>query len=193
MNRFLYSLLFCIILMAVSSLLTAQEYNYARLSLIYGGEIPFHFNSVRRISQGIEIQEGTILGITLVDSAQAGVTLTGFDLQMRAFNGATEILGEVHSLDLDRIRIRADNYLGFGAGFTSDTYQDLSAVWTRLCRYVDPDLIFDNLVWDTHQLSLSYECGKSVSDGGNGSLLGEAADQYRVEIEIELIPIGPGF
>ena len=180
-------------MLAVSPFLTAQEWNYARLSLIYGAEIPFNFNSVRRISEGIEIQEGTILGITLVDSAQAGHTLTGFDLQMRAFNGATEIMGEVHSLDLDRIRIRADNYLGFGAGFTTDTYQDLSAAWTRLCQYIDPDLVFDDLTWDTHQLSLSFECGKPVSDGGNGSLLGEAADQYRVEIEIELIPTGPGF
>ena len=173
--------------------LSGQEWNYARLSLIYGGEIPFYFNSVKRISEGMEIQEGTILGITLVDSAQVGHTLTGFDLQMRAFNGATEIMGEVHSLELNRIRISADNYLGFGAGFSTDGYQDLSAAWTRLCQYTDPDLVFDDLAWDTHQLGISYECGKPVSEGGNGSLLGEPADFYRVEIEIELIPTGPGF
>ena len=128
-----------------------------------------------------------------MDSAQAGHTLTGFDLQMRAFNGATEIRGEVHSLDLNRIQVKADNYLGFGAGFTTNNYLDLSAAWTTLCSYTDPDLVFDNLDWDSHQIGISYQCGMPVAADGTGSLLGEAADVYRVEIEIELVPTGPGF
>jgi hypothetical protein len=172
---------------------TGQEWNYARISLIYGGDIPFNFSSVRQINEGIEINEGTILGITLADSGQAGHTLTGFDLNMRAFNGATEIRGEVYDLDLNRIRVSAGNYLGFGPGFSSDGYQDLSAVWTRLCTYTDSDLIFDDLTWDTHQLSISYECGRPVSEGGNGTLLGEPSDIYRVEIKLEIVPTGPGF
>ncbi|RPI43986.1 MAG: hypothetical protein EHM46_03400 [Bacteroidetes bacterium] len=171
----------------------SQEWNYARLVLIYGGDIPFHFNSIKRYAEGIEIEEGTILGITLADSVQAGHYLTGFDLNMRAFNGATEILGEAGSLDLNVIRIRAANYLGFGPGFISDGYQDLSSGWTTLCTFTDPNPVFSDLVWDTHQLVISYECGKPVAAGGNGTLLGEPPDYYRVEVELELVPSGPGF
>lgn len=182
-----------ILLLAIFTDGMCQEYNYARLALLYGSNIPFNFNSVRRYTEGIEIEDGTILGITLVDSAQAGTDLEGFDLFMRTFNGATEILGEAYSLDLNAVRIRADNYLGFAVGFTSDGYQDLAATWTRICSYTDPDAVFDDLVWTDHQVSISYDCGIPVADGGNGSLLGEAPDYYQVEVEIELVPTGLGF
>ncbi|PID91522.1 MAG: hypothetical protein CSA96_07970 [Bacteroidetes bacterium] len=171
----------------------SQEWNYARLALIYGNNIPFNFNSMRRYTEGIEIAEGTIIGVTLVDSNQVGHELTGFDLNMRAFNGATEILGDANSLDLDAIRIRAESYLGFGLGLTSAGYVDLAAGWTTLCSYTDPSPLFSNLTWDNFQLAISYECGKPVSDGGNGTLLGEPPDYYRVEVELELVPTGPGF
>jgi hypothetical protein len=168
----------------------SQEWNYARLSLLYGGNIPFNFNSIEKYRNGIEILEGTILGITLVDSSQVGHTLEGFDLNVRTFNGATEIRGESSSLSLDRIRIRADNYIGLGAGF-SYGYTDLSSVWTTLFSYSDP--AFTDLSWDIHQVSISYECGVPVVNGGNGTLLGEEPDYYHIEIEIELVPTGPGF
>lgn len=171
----------------------SQEWNYARLVLIYGGNIPFNFNSINRYTQGLEILEGTIVGVTLADSSQMGHDLTGFDLNIRAFNGATEILGDASSLDLDAIRIKAENYLGFGIGFTTSGYQDLSSGWTTICSYSDPNPAFTDLVWDTHQLGISYECGKPVADGGNGTLLGEPPDYYRVEVELELVPTGPGF
>lgn len=168
----------------------SQEWNYARLSLLYGSDIPFNFNSMDKYRNGIEIIDGTILGITLVDSAVVGHTLEGFDLNIRTFNGAAVIRGDANNLSLDKIRVRADSYLGLGIG-TSFGYQDLSAVWTTLFSYTD--VAFTDLSWDTHQLSISYECGKPVSAGGNGTLLGEAPDFYTVELEIEIVPTGPGF
>jgi hypothetical protein len=186
-------LLLSLMLILISVGAVCQEYNYARLVLIYGGDIPFDFNSVKRYKEGMVIEQGTILGITLSDSAQAGTNLTGFELQVRAFNGASEIMGDANSLDLNVIRIKAENYQGFGPGFTSFGYIDLPAGSEILCSYTDPDATFDNLVWDLHQLVISYECGIPVSAGGNGSLLGETPDYYRVEIELELIPTGGGF
>jgi len=174
---------------------TAQEWNYARLVLVYGGQIPFNFNSVRDYAEGIEVLQGTILGVTMADSAQAGHDLQGFDLNIRTFNGAVEIEGDAYSLDLNTIRLQAENYIGFGGGLTFPPggYQDLSAGWTNLCSYLDGDAVFDDLSWDTHQIAISYDCGIPVSAGGNGSLEGAPADFYHVEIEIELIPVGPGF
>ncbi len=187
------SWLLVILIIHAAGLTFAQEYNYARLALLYGGNIPFNFNSIKRYTEGIEILEGTILGVTLADSAQAGTDLSGFDLNMRAFNGATEILGDANSLDLDAIRVKAENYLGFGVGFTTYGYMDLTSGWTTLCDYTDPNPVFTDLTWDAYQLGISYECGKPVAAGGNGSLLGEPPDYYRVEIELELVPTGLGF
>lgn len=185
-----FLMLFLFILAAGAA---GQEYNYARLVLIYGGDIPFNFSSLKSYKEGIVIEEGTILGVSLADSGQVGTSLSGFELQVRTFNGATEIMGDGNSLDLDVIRIKAENYQGFGPGFTSEGYIDLPAGSEILCSYTDPDATFDELVWDMHQLVISYECGLPLSEGGNGSLLGEPPDFYRVEIEIELIPTGAGF
>ncbi|MFW5878016.1 MAG: hypothetical protein ACOCUP_02770 [bacterium] len=184
----IFVLVFMLVILSASSF--SQEWNYARLSVLYGSNIPFNFNSIEKYRTGIEISEGTILGITLADSSQAGHDLEGFDLNMRTFNGATMIKGESSNLSLDKIQVRADNYLGLGAGF-SYGYTDLSSVWTTLFSYNNPS--FTNLSWDLHQLSLSYQCGVPVSAGGNGTLLGEEPDYYTIEIEIELVPTGPGF
>lgn len=167
-----------------------QEYNYARLSLIYGSNIPFNFNSMEKIEGGIEVDEGTILGISLADSNQVGTDLQGFELRFRSFNGQALIQGDADDLPLDRIRVRAENNLGLGSGI-SFGYQDLDVGWTTLFSYTS--IPFNDLTWDTHQLTISYECGKPVSEGGNGSLLGEVADFYTVEIELEILPTGPGF
>ncbi len=189
-KRFLFRALFILGCLMIFFPSIGQEWNYARLSTIYGGNIPFNFNSIKSYSEGIEILEGTIVGITLVDSNQVGHDLEGFDLNFRTFNGQTVISGDVDNLPLDRIRVRAENNLGLGSG-TSFGYQDLSATWTTLFSY--SSIPFTNLTWDTHQLTLSYECGKPVAAGGNGSLIGDAPDYYIVEIEIELVPSGPGF
>lgn len=167
-----------------------QDWNSARLSLLYGGSIPFNFNSMKAYTEGIEIEDGTILGITLTDNNVPGHDLEGFDLNFRTFNGQTAISGAVYDLPLNVIRVRAENSLGLGAGI-SEGYQDLDAASTLLFSYTNNP--FSDLTWDTHQLSLSYECGKPVLAGGNGSLLGRPPDYYTVEIEVELFPTGPGF
>ncbi len=115
----LHSRTWLIVLLVITGtgLASSQEWNYARLALLYGGHIPFNFNSIKRYSEGLEILDGTILGVTLADSSQLGHDLTGFELNMRAFNGATEILGDVNTLDLDVIRIKAENYIGFAFDF----------------------------------------------------------------------------
>lgn len=190
---YVHRFLGCLLLILVCSTGKAQEWNHARLVLVYGGQIPFNFNSVKDYSNGIEVLQGTILGITMVDSLQAGHNLQGFELNIRSFNGATEIQGDANSLDLNTIRLRAENYIGFGANLSTLGYQNLSVGWANLCSYLDTDAIFEDLSWDTHQIAISYDCGIPVSAGGNGSLEGEPGDYYHVEIEIQLIPIGPGF
>jgi hypothetical protein len=170
--------------------MAGQDGSSARLSLLYGGSIPFNFNSTKAYSEGIEIENGTILGITLTDNNVSGFDLEGFDLTFRTFNGQTAISGAVYDLPLNVIRVRAENSLGLGTGI-SEGYQDLDAASTLLFSYTrDP---FSDLTWDTHQLSLSYECGRPISAGGNGTLLGRPPDNYTVEIEVNLISTGLGF
>jgi len=167
-----------------------QDWNSARLSLLYGGNIPFNFNSMKAYSTGIEITDGTILGVTLVDNNVVGHDLQGFDLNFRSFNGQGNINGAADNLNLNAIRVKAENSLGLATG-TTVGYQDLSTTWTTIFSYTS--IPFSNLAWNTHQVSLSYECGKPISEGGNGILLGVTPDYYTVEIEIELVPTGPGF
>lgn len=168
----------------------SQEWNSARLTLLYGSSIPFNFNTIDKIRNGIEIQTGTLIGISMADSNQVGHDLEGFDLNFRSFNGQANIRGDIYSLPLNRIRVKAENSLGLGGG-TSTGYQDLSTGWTNLFSY--SNALWTDLTWANHQLLISYECGRPVADGGNGSLLGEEPDYYNVEIEFELIPTGPGF
>lgn len=183
-------LFFTILIGVCASAMYAQEWNYARLSLLYGSNIPFNFNSIQKIRDGIEIIDGTVLGVTLADSNVVLHDLEGFDLNFRAFNGQAVIQGDADDLPLNRIRLRAENNLGLGLGVSSG-YQDLDAGWNTLFSYTNTP--FSDLSWDTHQLSISYECGKPISDGGNGSLIGANPDYYIVEIEIELVPTGTGF
>ena len=173
------------------STLNAQEYNHARLSIIYGGSIPFNFKTIDNYQNGIRINEGTIIGISLADSNQVGATLEGFNLRFRSFNSQANIEGAVHNLPLSTIQVEAQNNLGLPAPNANYLgLQSLTSSWVNLVEYTQnpispPDFI--NLNWANHQIKLSYECGVS------SSLLGEPSDYYSVEIEIELIPTGPGF
>jgi hypothetical protein len=168
----------------------AQEWNSARLVILYGGNITFNFNNLSKIKEGIELTEATHLGISLADSNQAGHTLEGFELNFRTFNGATQITGDVYTHELNTIRVKAENALGLASG-TSYGYQNLDVGWTTLFSYTNPS--FTDLTWDSDQIYLSYDCGIPLINGGNGSLLGKPGDYYTIEIEIELIPTGPGF
>ena len=182
--------LICVFIVFCVNNLYSQEWNNARLSVLYGGNIPFHFNTMDKLKNGIEIINGTVFGISMADSNQVGHDLEGFELNFRSFNGQPNIRGDVYTIELNRIRVKAENALGLAAGVSAG-YQDLGTGWINLFNY--SNLAWSDLDWSNHQLNISYECGKPVSSGGNGSLLGEPSDFYMVEIEFELIPTGPGF
>jgi hypothetical protein len=181
---------FILVFLFFSGKIISQEWNSARLVLLYGSNITFNFNSINKFTNGIELANATQLGISLYDSNQPGHDLEGFDLNIRSFNGAVNIKGDVYNLPLNQVRVKAENALGLGAG-TSAGYLELSSGWTTLFSYTNAS--FSNLTWDQHQLYISYDCGVPVSSGGNGPLLGIPADFYTVEVEIELVPTGPGF
>lgn len=168
----------------------SQDWNSARISVLNGGSIPLTFNSIEKLKKGIEILSGTKFGISL--GSIVGHDLTGFVLNFRSFNNQPNLKGDFYTLPLNRIRVRAENVIGLGSGLTFG-YRDLASDWTPLFTYEDLIPPWDDLSWTTHQLNISYECGKPESDGGNGALLGEAPDYYTVEIEFELVPTGPGF
>ncbi len=180
----------CIILFINIGNVRGQEWNSARITVLYGSNIPFNFNSMDKIKKGIEINTGTHIGISMADSSKVGHDLEGFDLNFRSFNGQANIKGDASSLPLNRIRVKAENLLGLGSGFSSG-YKDLTTDWITLFSYINPS--WTDLNWADHQLNISFECGKPVSEGGNGSLLGEDPDYYNVEIEFEIVPTGPGF
>ncbi len=167
----------------------SQEYNYARLTVIYGADIPFNFRSINNYKNGITITNGTVLGITLADSNQAGVSLEGFDLRFRSFNSQANIEGSVYDIPLSTIELEASNNIGLGAA-TYTGLKELSTSWTNLVEYTQNPInppAFSDLIWSNHQVNISYSCGVT------NTLLGEESDYYSVEIEIELIPTGPGF
>ena len=190
MNR-LILFIFLSIFLNASNLLKAQEYNYARLSVIYGGSIPFNFKSIDNYKNGIRIDEGTIIGVSLVDSNQIGATLEGFDLRFRSFNAQANIEGSSHNLPLSMIQVEANNNIGMptpNANYKG--LQSLSTSWVNLVEYTQNPIgppNFNNLNWASNQIKISYQCGVATS------LLGEVSDYYSVQIEIELVPTGPGF
>lgn len=170
-----------------TGILFSQEWNAARLNVLYGTSLPLNFSSLGKIKNGIEVQTGTRLGISLADSSQLGHNLEGFVLNFRAFNNQANLKGDVYVLPLNKIRVKAENAVGLESG-TSYGYQDLSTDWVPLFTYTNINWV--DLNWANHQLTISYECGKPLP---NGSLMGEEPDYYNVEIEFELVPTGPGF
>jgi hypothetical protein len=174
----------------------SQEWNSARLTILSGSTIPFNFNSLDKFKKGIEISNGTRFGITLADSSKVGHTLEGFVLNFRTFNNQGTIKGDVYTLPLNRIRVKAESIIGFEKGVVfSNGFVNLTPDWSQLLSYkVDLTTVpWKNLNWLNDQLNVAYECGKPISEGGNGTLIGEEPDYYNVEIEFELVPTGPGF
>jgi hypothetical protein len=192
-----FKILVIFLLISISTgVIYSQEWNSARLTILSGGSIPFNFNSIDKFKKGIEISNATRLGITLADSSKVGHTLEGFILNFRSFNNQGTIKGDVYTLPLNKIRVKAENILGFEKGIVlSNGLMDLTSDWSQLLSYkVDLATVpWKNLDWLNDQLSISYECGKPISSGGHGTLMGEEPDYYNVEIEFELIPTGPGF
>lgn len=188
-SRFRQFLFLVLMLISIQKAMS-QEWNTARITVLYGSSIPFNFNTIDKVKKGIEINPGTHFGITMSDSVQTGHILQGFVLNCRAFNNQTVIKGESYSLPLNRIRIKAENVIGLESG-TSYGYKDLSSDWIPIFSFTN--LSWSNLTWVNNQINISFECGKPNEFGESRSLLGEEPDYYNVEIEFELVPTGPGF
>lgn len=179
---------FFIVILLFGSIETvmSQEWNTARLSVLYGSTIPFNFTNIEKIKNGLEITNGTVFGISMADSSRVGHILKGFVLSFRAFNYQNTLKGDVFNLPLNRIRVKAENASGLETGF-SHGYKDLTADWIPLFTYTQIPWV-KNLNWLDNQLRISLDCGKPTPVG-NGTLMGEDPDYYNVEIEYELEPI----
>ncbi|MCB0431399.1 MAG: hypothetical protein H6585_10450 [Flavobacteriales bacterium] len=165
----------------------SQDYNTARLSVLSGGDIPFYFNTIKKYQDGIEITDGTTLGITIADLPTeppiVGSTLTGWSLEFDSYNAQPTIQGSgANTLNLNTIQVEATNNLGLDpADANYYGYKDLTVAGEVL---MDTNFAGHlNCDWSTCQVNLSYQAGIA-----NGSLLGETPDYYTVEIEVILIP-----
>ena len=171
--------LFSVLLVCCGNL-RAQD-NVARLTTIIGSHIEFNFNSIDNYTNGIRIDDGTTLGITM--SAIAPSILTGWHIDMQAFSGATSIDGDGGAiLPRNTIQIEATDANGNLSGATFNGLQDLAvAPGATLMSTIDPAHLPADP--NTHQINISYECGIA-----NGSLLGAVSSFYSVNVEIILIP-----
>ncbi len=163
------------------SLIGVAQDNTARLTTLIGSHIEFNFNSIDKYRNGIRIQDGTSLGISIADLT--GGTLTGWHIDVQSFLSQPSIVGGGgNTLPLNTIQIEATDANGNLSGATFSGLQDLSiAPGNELMSTTDPAHLPANST--THQINLSYECGIA-----NGSLLGSTADYYTIEVEIILIP-----
>ena len=171
--------LFFVLLVCCGNL-RAQD-NVARLTTIIGSHIEFNFNSIDNYTNGIRIDDGTTLGITM--SAIAPSILTGWHIDMQAFSGATSIDGDGGAiLPLNTIQIEATDANGNLSGATFNGLQDLAvAPGATLMSTIDPAHLPADP--NTHQINISYECGIA-----NGSLLGAVSSFYSVNVDIIFIP-----
>ena len=176
----MYSFLLFLCLYAFHLDGVAQD-NSARLTTLIGSHIEFNFNSIDKYRNGIRVQDGTTLGISMTDLT--GGTLTGWHIDMQSFLSQPTIDGGGgNSLPLNVIQVEATDANGNLGTASFNGLQDLSiSPGNELMNTNDPAHIPANS--NTHQINLSYECGIA-----NGSLLGSTADYYTIEVEIILIP-----
>ncbi|MCB0395177.1 MAG: hypothetical protein KDD36_00905 [Flavobacteriales bacterium] len=165
----------------------AQDWNTARLSILSGGNIPFYFNTLDKYNSGIEVTNGTVLGINIADlptdPPTPNSTLVGWSLEFNSYNGATDLQGSgANTLPLNTIQLEATNNIGLDpADATYYGLKDLTVAGEVLMETTNAAHL--NCDWTTHQVNITYQAGMA-----NGSLLGETPDYYVVEIEIILIP-----
>lgn len=159
---------------------TGQD-NVARLTVLIGSHIEFNFNTIDKYNNGITFTDGTTFGITMTDLT-AG-TMTGWHMDFQSFLGQPTIDGNGgNTIPLNTIQVEATDANGNLASATFNGLQDLAvSPGNELMSTTDPTHIPADPL--THQVNLSYECGIA-----NGSILGQTADYYQVEIEVILIP-----
>ncbi len=173
--------LFCVALFFFSTFGVFAQDNVARLTVLIGSHIVFNFNTLDHYNNGVRIEDGTTIGITMSEIGPA--VTTGWHIDMQTFMGEEVINGSGgNTLPLDAIQIEATDANGNLAGATFTGLQDLAvSPGALLMTTVDPTHIPADP--NTHQIDLTYECGIA-----NGSLLGQTADYYTVNVEIILIP-----
>ncbi len=155
--------------------------NTARLTTIIGSHIEFNFNTLDNYNNGIRITNGTTIGVAM--EAIAPAVLTGWHIDVQSFLSQPTLDGSGgNTLPLNTIQVEATDANGNLATATFNGLQDLAvAPGNTLMSTVDPAHLPADP--NTHQINISYECGMA-----NGSLLGQSADYYTVEVEIILIP-----
>lgn len=173
--------LIVLITFVFSTMIGLSQDNVARLTVLIGSHIEFNFNTLDHFNNGIRIEDGTTIGITMSEISPA--VLTGWHIDMQAFMGEVTINGTGgNTLPLNAVQIEATDANGNLATATFTGLQDLSvAPGVLLMSTVDPAHLPADP--NTHQIDLTYECGIA-----NGSLLGQVADYYTVNVEIILIP-----
>ncbi len=175
-----YQMILLGLLLIVSAKGIAQD-NVARLTTIIGSHIEFNFNTLDKYNTGVTITNGTTVGVTM--SGILPAVLTGWHLDVQSWMGQATIDGVGgNSLPLNAIQIEATDANGNLAGATFNGLQDLAVAPGNTIMSTNVPAHFPTNP-NTHQINLSYECGIA-----NGSLLGQAADYYVVEVEVILIP-----
>ena len=170
-----------LVIFVLSPLIGVSQDNVARLTVLIGSRIEFNFNTLDHYNNGIRIEDGTTIGITMSEISPA--ILTGWHIDMQTFMGEVAINGSGgNTLPLDAIQIEATDANGNLATASFTGLKDLAvAPGVLLMSTVDPAHLPADP--NTHQIDLTYECGIA-----NGSLLGQVADYYTVNVEIILIP-----
>ncbi len=108
-------------------------------------------------------------------------TITGWSIEFNTYNAQTHVEGSgTNVLPLNTIQVEATNNIGLATA-TYHGFKDLAIIAEELM--VTKEFAHLNCDWPTHQINLTYQCGKA-----NGSLLGVTPDSYVVEIEVWLIP-----
>lgn len=158
----------------------AQD-NYARLTVLIGSHIEFNFNSLDKYASGIQIPDGTTLGVAIGEIAPA--VMTGWHLDVQTFLGATDLVGSTGAtLPSETIQIEATDANGnLGTAIFAGQI-DLTAAGGTLMSTNDlTDIPADP---NTHQINITYDCGTTPAT----NLLGATADYYTIEVEFILIP-----
>lgn len=176
MRIFVVGILFFISVAKVSG-----QDNYARLTVLIGSHIEFNFNSLDKYQNGVQITDGTTLGIAIGEIAPA--VMTGWHLDVQTFLGATDLVGSTGAtLPSETIQIEATDANGNLGTAIFGGLRDLTAAGATLMSTNDlSDVPADP---NTHQINISYECGMTPAN----NLLGATADYYTIEVEFILIP-----
>lgn len=160
--------------------MNAQD-NYARLTVLIGSHIEFNFNTLDKYNNGIQIPDGTTLGVAIGEIAPA--VMTGWHLDVQTYLGATDLMGSTGALlPSETIQIEATDANGNLGTAVFTGPMDLTAAGSTLMSTIDLTDVPANP--NTHQINITYDCGTTPAT----NLLGATADYYTIEVEFILIP-----